>query len=106
VREPRHPSWFADDPARLLEAHRVGRPAPDPAPVPVEGEPGGWAGIIYFRLHGSPRMYYSAYDEPYLDALAERMRPPPGTPTPSGASSTTPRSARRPRTRSACSRLT
>jgi uncharacterized protein YecE (DUF72 family) len=26
------------------------------------------------RLHGSPNIYYSVYDEPYLDRLAERLR--------------------------------
>ena len=72
--EPRHASWFADPVARVLEAHRVGRVAADPARVPAAGEPGGWPGTIYFRLHGSPRIYYSPYDESYLDALADRLR--------------------------------
>ena len=74
VVEPRHPSWFADVVDRVLDAHRVGRVAADPARVPAAGEPGGWPGTVYFRLHGSPRIYYSAYDEPYLDALAGRLR--------------------------------
>jgi len=26
------------------------------------------------RLHGSPQIYYSTYDEPYLDQLAARMQ--------------------------------
>ncbi|MBW8861768.1 MAG: DUF72 domain-containing protein, partial [Acidobacteria bacterium] len=30
--------------------------------------------IAYVRLHGSPEIYYSNYDEPYLDRLAARMR--------------------------------
>jgi uncharacterized protein YecE (DUF72 family) len=74
VLEPRHASWFTDAVARTLEAHRIGRVAADPARVPAAGEPGGWAGTIYYRLHGSPRIYYSAYEEPYLDALAGRLR--------------------------------
>jgi uncharacterized protein YecE (DUF72 family) len=28
-------------------------------------------GLAYFRLHGSPRMYWSRYDEPYIRALAD-----------------------------------
>jgi uncharacterized protein YecE (DUF72 family) len=48
--------------------------AADPARVPAAGEPGGWDGLVYHRLHGSPRIYYSDYDAPYLDALAERLR--------------------------------
>ena len=72
--EPRHPSWFTGDVATLLSGYRVSRVAADPAPVPVAAEPGGWPEPVYIRLHGSPRMYYSAYDEPYLDQLAERLR--------------------------------
>jgi uncharacterized protein YecE (DUF72 family) len=29
---------------------------------------------VYLRLHGSPRMYYSAYEPALLQALAVRMR--------------------------------
>jgi uncharacterized protein YecE (DUF72 family) len=29
---------------------------------------------MYYRLHGSPDMYYSSYDAAYLERLAERMR--------------------------------
>jgi uncharacterized protein YecE (DUF72 family) len=47
--------------------------------VPAAAEPGGWPGTVYFRLHGSPRTYYSAYDASYLDALATRLlAAPPG----------------------------
>jgi hypothetical protein len=41
--------------------------------VPAAGEPGGWSGTVYYRLHGSPRVYYSAYDEAHLRALAMRL---------------------------------
>lgn len=71
--EPRHPSWFTGESAGLLEAHRVARVAADPARVPAAGEPGGWPGTVYHRLHGSPRIYYSAYDETYLRALSMRL---------------------------------
>lgn len=72
--EPRHPTWFGDEVTERLVAHRVARVAADPAPVPAASEPGGWPGLVYFRLHGSPKMYYSTYDDAYLDELAERMR--------------------------------
>lgn len=71
--EPRHPSWFVEAPTELLEEHRVARVAADPARVPAAGEPGGWSGTVYYRLHGSPRVYYSAYDEAYLRGLAMRL---------------------------------
>jgi uncharacterized protein YecE (DUF72 family) len=72
--EPRHPSWFeaaADD---LLGDLGVARVAADPARVPVAGEPGGGRGFAYYRLHGSPKVYSSAYSEAYLEELAWRLR--------------------------------
>ena len=44
------------------------------AVVPEAAEPAGWPEIVYVRLHGSPEIYYSNYDDAYLDALAERLR--------------------------------
>lgn len=72
--EARHPSWFDAGANRLLVEHHVARVAADPAPVPAAAEPGGDGALVYYRLHGSPRTYYSSYDESYLDALANRLR--------------------------------
>jgi uncharacterized protein YecE (DUF72 family) len=72
--EPRHPTWFEADADSLLDAWRIARVAADPARHPAAGEPGGWRGLAYWRLHGSPRMYYSAYDETALAKLAARLR--------------------------------
>ena len=72
--EPRHPGWFGEEAGAMLQAWRVARVAADPARVPEAAEPGGWPGLVYIRLHGSPRIYYSAYDEAYLDGLAVRLR--------------------------------
>src|SRR5690242_2539929 len=71
--EPRHRSWFSDDVDQLLADLRIARVAADPAPVPRAGEPGGWPGLRYYRLHGSPRMYYSAYPRAALQNLARRL---------------------------------
>jgi uncharacterized protein YecE (DUF72 family) len=71
--EPRHRSWFTDEVDHLLAELRITRVAADPAVVPRAGEPGGWPGLRYHRLHGSPRMYYSAYGRDALDALARRL---------------------------------
>lgn len=79
VCEPRHPSWFTPAAERLLEEFHVGRVAADPAPVPEGAEPGAWTGLVYYRLHGSPQMYHSAYVAAYLDALAGRLRAWPAT---------------------------
>ncbi|HEV2855101.1 MAG TPA: DUF72 domain-containing protein [Thermoanaerobaculia bacterium] len=72
--EPRHASWFESGADDLLLELEVARVAADPARVPEAMEPGGWRGMSYYRLHGSPRMYYSAYSEEYIDALASRVR--------------------------------
>ena len=72
--EPRHATWFAPAAERPLLAHGIARVAADPATVPAAAEPAGDARIVYHRLHGSPRVYYSDYDDAYLDALAARLR--------------------------------
>ena len=76
--EPRHPSWFGDEAEALLQTHQVARVAADPAVVPQASLPGGWPGLAYWRLHGSPRMYYSAYPTAELDRMAEALGGVPG----------------------------
>jgi uncharacterized protein YecE (DUF72 family) len=71
VCEPRHVTWFSAKSDALLVRHRVARVAADPAPAPGAGTPGAWPGIVYYRLHGSPRMYWSSYSDEYLAALAD-----------------------------------
>ncbi len=73
VCEPRHRTWFTLDAEKLLSTHQVARVAADPALIPLAAEPGGWDGLIYCRLHGSPRVYYSDYSPAYLEALAQRL---------------------------------
>ena len=62
VCEPRHRSWFAPPANTLLSQHRIGRVAADPAVVPEAAQPGGWPEIAFWRLHGSPRKYWSIYE--------------------------------------------
>ena len=71
--EPRHRSWFSAEAERLLSGFRIARVAADPAVVPAAAEPGGWPGLAYHRLHGSPRMYHSPYPIGYLNALGQRL---------------------------------
>ncbi len=70
VCEPRHATWFSPLVASLLERYRISRVAADPPPVPEATTPAGWAGVAYFRLHGSPRTYWSRYDENAIAGLA------------------------------------
>jgi uncharacterized protein YecE (DUF72 family) len=78
VCEPRHPSWFTPDAApdadALLTHFRVARVAADPAIAPQAAQPGGWSGLAYYRLHGSPTIYRSAYSSEFLDKLSARMQ--------------------------------
>ena len=72
-------SWFASHDIRLgsarrptsffgiLESH-ASRPTRRLLRLPPA--PGGWTGLAYYRLHGSPEMYYSSYSSDYLAALA------------------------------------
>ena len=72
VCEPRHPSWFGETARGLFEDYGVGLVAADPPRSDDELSPSG--ALRYFRLHGSPRMYYSTYADEYLVTLSERLR--------------------------------
>jgi uncharacterized protein YecE (DUF72 family) len=74
VCEPRHASWFYSQPEQTLADFEVARVAADPAPAPGADQPGGWPGLVYFRLHGSPEMYYSSYSQDELEALIEKLK--------------------------------
>jgi uncharacterized protein YecE (DUF72 family) len=73
VLEPRHATWF-DAPAQaLLQDFKVARVTADPAVVPAAAQPGGWSQLAYRRLHGSPVMYATSYDDGRLEPLAEQV---------------------------------
>ena len=71
--EPRHASWFTPAADALLAGLQVARVAADPPRAEDGLEPGGWQGMAYFRLHGSPRVYYSSYEEDFLERIARRL---------------------------------
>jgi uncharacterized protein YecE (DUF72 family) len=71
--EPRHPSWFTPDASGWLEHCRIARVAADPAICIEAAVPGGWRGLSYWRLHGSPAMYRSSYAD-RLGGYAEALR--------------------------------
>jgi uncharacterized protein YecE (DUF72 family) len=73
VCEPRHPSWFTDEVDQWLSERRISRVAADPARARGADEPGGWPGLRYIRLHGSPRTYYSAYEPSFLRRLDQQL---------------------------------
>jgi len=74
VCEPRHHTWFGSAVVdALLTRHRIGRVAADPAVVDGARLPGGWPDLAYFRLHGSPRTYWSSYTPAFIEAVAAAM---------------------------------
>ena len=73
VCEPRHVSWFDNDAGEVLRALRVARVAADPALNVAAGSPGGWLGVQYWRLHGSPAMYRSPYGEEAIARYAAQI---------------------------------
>jgi uncharacterized protein YecE (DUF72 family) len=74
--EPRHASWFGAAAETVFGRYAIARAAADPAPVPEAARPGGthagtrWS---YWRWHGSPRKYYSRYDDAALALLAHAL---------------------------------
>jgi uncharacterized protein YecE (DUF72 family) len=73
VLEPRHATWFEAPAEAVLRIFQVARVAADPAVVPAAAEPSGWPDLAYRRLHGSPAMYQTSYDDGRLAPLAEQM---------------------------------
>ncbi|MBV6822095.1 DUF72 domain-containing protein [Pseudomonas sp. PD9R] len=68
VLEPRHESWTDAEP--LLVRYCIAQAAVDPPRTRYDSTPRGWSGLKYWRLHGSPRIYYSAYALRWLEELA------------------------------------
>jgi uncharacterized protein YecE (DUF72 family) len=82
VCEPRHGTWFERAAVTLLVAHRVGLVATDPSSIADATRPGGWMGrrgdgagaVVYYRLHGSPRKYWSRYPAERIEQWAAALR--------------------------------
>ena len=73
--EPRHASWFTMPVDRILHSFAIARVAADPPKgSPLAATPGGWNGLCYWRLHGAPRTYYSAYDSGFLTPLSTQVQ--------------------------------
>jgi uncharacterized protein YecE (DUF72 family) len=71
--EPRHASWFTAEGDDLAQRFHLSRVAADPPRTAYDSTPTGWPELHYYRLHGSPRIYYSAYADEFLAALAQQI---------------------------------
>jgi uncharacterized protein YecE (DUF72 family) len=72
--EPRNASWFSPEADRVLREFKIARVAADPPKgSPLAAEPSGDKELRYYRLHGSPRIYWSAYDDAQIGTLAAQL---------------------------------
>ncbi len=69
VIEPRNMTWMSEASLSLIEQFNITKVIADPEKCPGElkGE------IKYYRLHGSPEIYKSNYDDDYLKQLYEEL---------------------------------
>lgn len=73
VIEPRHATWFSDAAQCVLTTYHIGKVAADPVVKGDQFVVGADDRVAYFRLHGSPQMYYSNYEKPFLDDLSVKL---------------------------------
>ncbi|WP_213807219.1 DUF72 domain-containing protein [Granulicella sp. dw_53] len=75
VLEPRNTNWFTTAANTLFKRFAIARVAADPPKGdPIAATPGGDTKLAYYRLHGSPRTYYSNYEDKFLTALAAEVK--------------------------------
>jgi uncharacterized protein YecE (DUF72 family) len=72
--EPRHVSWFDAPADETLLEFRFGRAGTDPALTASAATPSADRDVAYFRLHGSPKIYYSDYSDVALRGYAKQLR--------------------------------
>jgi uncharacterized protein YecE (DUF72 family) len=70
--EGRHPTWFGQAATALLREHGVTRVFADP-PAGQPGPHEATTAATYLRLHGTPRIYYSAYPPGFLREVERRI---------------------------------
>lgn len=72
VMEFRHPSWFTDETAAALDAAGVANCVSHAGDWPMWDQPAG--PLVYIRLHGAPRTYYSNYGPKKLQDWSRHIR--------------------------------
>jgi len=73
VCEPRNPSWFVSAAEDLFVRFGVTRVTAHPAPRHCPDKDPENRGFVYLRLHGAPRMYYSAYSPEFLGGISSQI---------------------------------
>ncbi|WP_281950877.1 DUF72 domain-containing protein [Nitrosophilus kaiyonis] len=70
--EARSSSWIEAE--ELLKFYKISTVAADPSRFDFDKKPGGWKDFSYYRLHGSPKIYYSEYDKNFLLNIAKTVK--------------------------------
>lgn len=74
VVEPRNLSWLEEDAVDLYRAYKISKVSADPERCASKRKI-NFAGIEYYRLHGSPELYRSSYTQEFLKALSTKLKP-------------------------------
>jgi uncharacterized protein YecE (DUF72 family) len=71
--EPRNSTWESQEADALLKGLSIARVAADPPLWQMNDSPGGDRNLSYFRMHGSPRTYFSEYGQDQLGRLLGQL---------------------------------
>ena len=71
--EPRHASWASREASEVLASFSVARVRADPERCVVAHDERSGVELTYFRMHGSPRVYYSEYTPEAIARLGRQM---------------------------------
>lgn len=75
VWEPRHISWTQQKALQLLSRYQISKVMADPEPCQLSDKEQSQVDFIrYLRLHGSPQIYKSRYDERVLRRISEQVK--------------------------------
>jgi uncharacterized protein YecE (DUF72 family) len=74
VIEPRNLSWVCPEAIDLYREYRISKVLADPERA-KSSKKINFAGCDYYRLHGSPVIYRSSYDQAYLEELHGKLKP-------------------------------
>lgn len=74
VIEPRHETWFGSVPDGLLKCLAIARVGADPERASGALLPGGSEHLAYVRLHGSPKLYFSSYEDGFIQSVLTQLQ--------------------------------
>jgi uncharacterized protein YecE (DUF72 family) len=75
VAEFRHPSWWEADPQRLLARHNIAFVVQSYPPLlELPDEVVANTAVLYYRFHGVPELYKSAYHPEFLANIAKQVK--------------------------------